>query len=225
MGTRAFTTELYSALEAHFRKHPGDHLGAAKAAGCDRRTAQRAWEGPRWHHYPWAIPVKEKVLAEEQERQRLKAEEDQRRTAALIEKQEKARAEAEELAKIDEQTMKLARVATHRGLAQLVGIGDGIAMLARRLNEQLSRGTDANGQPLNIDASEALKVMSSYARSTKALVDATNTLVSIERVKEGLPTAIVGIDVAHVTLEEAEAELERATESIQKARELGLITH
>lgn len=52
-------------LEA-YRRSPGHARFAAKAAGCDRRTALKAWERG-WPHLPYVARAMKSIVHEEQE--------------------------------------------------------------------------------------------------------------------------------------------------------------
>lgn len=219
---RAFTRELYAALLEHLRGHPGDIMGAAKRAGCHYQTARRTWHGPPRPIYPWARPIRDLLLDEDREQQRKRAEEDAAVRVKLDAEKEKAQQLAEEAKQWDETILRLARNDVMKGLASLGRLTDGLDALARRVNEQLKRGTDDKGNALDIPIGTVLTVMNKYAGGVARLADAAAALVAIERVKANLPTAIVALDISTISVEDAEREVALAQTAVARARHLGL---
>lgn len=230
MATASFNPELYAKLVEGFRKYPNNYRQAGLFAGVTDRTAKRYFlgqskDGERWEGFkPIAELIKENEEAARIERQRkeeaLSAERDR-----LAKEAEKARALEEEAKTIDEMAVRALRKDTLAGLVACAAITDGIQKLAVRIGNQLATGVDAQGKPLNIDVSKALRTMRDYSLTVGRLGAIVETIQAMERVKNNLPTAIVGIDVSHVTLEDAEREVEFAQGALQRARELGLIVH
>lgn len=221
-GRKPFTKDLYSKLETYFRENPGDYTGAARLCGCDPRTAKRAWSGPAWTAYAWAVPLRDVIEGEA-----AKAQAEHEAIAAqarkeMQEKAERARKLREEAEQMDDQMQRAAKTAALRGLASLLSISDGVSKLAKRVGEELGRGTDAQGNALKLPPEEAMRILNRYAQSTKQLVDATEALLTMDRLKEGLPTEIMGISVEGVSIEDAEREVAQAARALEKARKLGL---
>jgi hypothetical protein len=223
MSSRAIDRTLYEAVIDFYRLHPGDPRGCAVAFKLDRRTANRLWKGPIPSTYPWQIPATELLDQERAARAHEKAESDALlRIAGADRAAERAKAEAEAKSQ-DENILRLARNDVLSGLASLARLAPGVAALSERVNDILKRGTDAQGNPLQINPVEALRVIGRYGAATRGLVEAASTLVGIERLRNDQPTAILGVQVGQVGLEEAEAEMRTAAVALARARELGLV--
>ena len=229
MARVAMTQDKYDKMLESFRIYPGNLQRAADYAGVKWETAKRFYNGPApgGHALPngWR-PIRE-VLADEGAA-RAKAREDQE--AALAKERERLSKEAEDARRMEEEakavdaaSLRALRKTTLGGLASLAALTDGITLLARRVGTLLQTGTDAQGKPLDIKPSEALRILQAYSLTVGRLGSVVDTLQAMERVKQGLPTAIMGIDVAHVTLEDAEREVEFAKGALARAKELGLI--
>jgi hypothetical protein len=218
MSKRAMTPEIYAAALAAFREQPGQYNHAARMAGIDQRTASRLWNGPPYTQWPWAKPIAG-VLADEN---RAELEE---RTAAEAQLREEADAEqrrlgevAREAAKLDEGILRTARSTVLRGLAALSRVAVGADKLAERIGEELARGTDAKGNPLNISPRDGLRIIKDFSAATKGLLSAFADLKDIDRLNNGQPTAILGVSVEHVTLEQLEREFSIAEVARNEAR-------
>lgn len=220
---RAYTKEMHETMVAYFRRYPGDINGAAVAAGVTPPTARRTWQGPVRAQYPWALPVKEVLQAEESERLRKQAEEQAALRLRIDEQKAKAAELQEQNKGFDEKILSMARADVLVGLKSLGTMSAGIQALANRTNKYLAEGTDANGQPLNIPVAAVLTIMSKFANTTRALADAAASLVAIERVKANLPTAIVALEAASVTPETAAEQVAIAVAAMERAKKfLGL---
>jgi hypothetical protein len=221
VSARALTPELYEAILAYYRRAPGGITGCSRACGIGYDMAKRAWAGPPWKNWPWAKPAKEYLEAEAAAKAAKETDAEAHRRAALTSEYERAKKLETEAKTVEENVLRVVRnnvLAGAVGMAKIVG---GMTKLAERVNAQLERGTDAKGQPLDIDVAQALQLMGRFATSTRHLVDSANTLVALGRLRQGLPTSILGVE-ASVSLEEAEAEIEAASVAIAKARAMGL---
>ncbi len=218
MPKHALTAEIYAAALAAFREQPGQYNHAGRSAGIDERTAKRLWEGPPYTQWKWARPIKE-VLAEESRRDL------EHRTAAEAAQREEAEAEqrrlgelAREAAKLDEGILRTARGTVLRGLAALSRVSVGADKLAERVGEELARGTDSQGKPLNISARDALRIIKDFSAATKGLLSAFQDLKNIDRLSNNQPTAILGVQMEGLTLEQLEREFSIATVARGEAR-------
>lgn len=221
---RVMTKELWEKLESYFRGAPGDHLGAAKVLGIDYRTAKRAWQGPPWKQSHWTqTPLREKFAAEEAERRRIQAEAEAANRNHQLEELERAKKLAAEAQQVDEAITRLARNDVMGGLRALAQVREGIEILCKRIGEELARGVDAQGKPIPVDPIRALKLVAGFSHSTKQLVDAAATLANLERVKQNLPTAILGLEVTNMSLEDVEREVELAQVALGQAKQMGLV--
>lgn len=226
-----FDQRVYDKLVEGFTKYPHSAPLAAAHAAVDVRTARRYFTGTStktgraWGAFkPIAELIKENEEAARIERQR-KEEALSAERERLAKESERARALEEEAKNIDEMSLRALRKDALSGLVACAAMTDGIQKLAVRIGTQLATGVDAAGKPLNIDVSKALRTMRDYSLTVGRLGQIVETIASMERVKNNLPTAIVGIDVSHVTLEDAEREVEFAKGALERARELGLIVH
>ncbi len=221
MGSKPFTAALYDALVEGYRRYPGQHSAVARMAGCDKRTARRAWEGPPYTMggREFAQPIRELFAAEEkvrQERLTLDLEEEAQR-------QEEERQKREELAKERDRnrghSMRLGGHLVIRGYAALSKLVPGLEKQAERSAEELVRGTNALGQPLNLSPEVTLRMIRSFNGAVKQLGDFHERMETLARLDEGLPTDIVGIgNAAPSTFEELEAQRQIAEIALARAR-------
>lgn len=227
MANAQYDKDIYDKLVEGFTKFPGNYAKAAIWAGVEVRTAKRYFHGTgktgaRW---PWFKPIEE-VIREKEEAARIEAQRREEVLSAerdrLAEEAKKARALEEEAKSIDDMALRALRKDTLAGLVACATLTDGIQKLAIRIGNQLATGVDAQGNALNIDVSKALRTMRDYSLTVGRLGQIVEVIASMERVKNNLPTAIVGIDVSHVTLEDAEREVAFAEKALKRARELGL---
>jgi len=222
---KPFTKEQYDQMVTHFRAHPGDIHGAARVVGCDWRTAARAWRGPPRRNAPEDVrrPIQEVFAAEEAARLQAQAEIDAQARAKIVEEAEQAKAHAIQAKQWDENILRLARNDVMKGLGTLANMTTGLDALAKRVNEQLVRGTDSKGNPIDVPLGETLRVLVRFSQATRALTEAANALVAIERIKANMPTAIIALEhQGPISLEDAAREVELVGTALQRARHLGL---
>jgi hypothetical protein len=234
MAARPLTPELYEQLKNYFRTHPGDHQGAARATGIDWRFARRAYRGPPWKVWPWAPPIQAVLAEEEQRAARAKHDLEIQRRAALADTAQRQRELEAEANQVEENILRVARNDVLGGLVTFAKLVNGIGKLAERVNTALERGAVAQRDPatgaivevpLNLDVLDALKVMGRFSLSARALIGAADTVLTMQRLRGGLPTSIVGVELANVSLEDAEREVELAKHALERAKELGLVVH
>lgn len=222
---------IYDKLVEGFTKFPGCYKRAGTFAGVNQRTAKRYYVGlgKTGKALPQGFKPIAEVIGENEERARIdRLTREDTLTAErqrLAEEADKARKLEEEAKNIDEVSLRALRKGTLSGLVACAAMSDGLQKLAVRIGNQLATGTDAQGNPLNIDVSKALRTMRDYSLTVGRLGQIVDTVAAMERVKNNLPTAIVGIDVSHVTLEDAEREVEFAQGALKRAKELGLVVH
>lgn len=223
---KPFTKEQYDLMVTHYRAHPGDINGAARLVGCDWRTAARAWRGPARKNAPDGAnrPIAELFQEEEDARLKAQAEIDAAARTRIVEEVEEARKMAIQAKQWDENILRLARNDVMKGLGTLANMTSGLDVLAKRVNEQLVRGTDSQGQPLEMPSlGETLRVLVRFSQATRALTEAANALVAIERIKANLPTAIIALEQhGPISIEDAEREVELAGTALGRAKALGL---
>lgn len=124
---------------------------------------------------------------------------------------------------MDENILRLAKADVIGSLGSLARLNEGMNQLAERLGKQLREGKDKTGKELDIDPIEAMRILRGFTGAVKSMTEAAQVLVSIDRVKQNLPTSIIGVDVSNVTLEDAIDEIRRAEETIVRAQNIGLI--
>ena len=220
---RPITKDVYDKLIAFYREHPGQTEKAANACGCSYNAAKRMWDGPAKPLAPWAVPAQTLFAQEAADVQRVAAEDAARARAAADEAEERRLAKEREAKQWDENIMRLARNDVMRGLGSAAKLVDGMDKLAERVGEQLRRGVDSKGQPLDVSPLESLQILQRFSQSVRSLADAASSLVAIERVRAGLPSQVIGhVDLTEITVEDAERELRILSDSVQRAKRLGL---
>ncbi len=231
MPSRSLDQATFDKLVEAYRERPGAYTFAARHAQVCVETARRAWVGPPFKMWAWGKQLIPDILEQEKELALLKkrrSQDDRKErelAAKLSQETDEARRLEEEARKVSEATIRAARQTVLMGYTGLARVTEGINKLAERVGGQLSRGTDAQGNPINLDAMEALRILQRYAQSVNTLTNALDTLTAMERVKQNLPTAIMGIDISNITLADAERELETARSAVARAQELGLVVH
>lgn len=222
MGSRALTPALYDALVEAFRLTPGNPVAAGKRVGVDTRTAKRCWEGPpyrRGEHGAFRL-IKD-VLAEEQAAKE-RAIEDQiaRDARAAEERATRERLAEEERIRVEENTLRLGANVVLRGFTALAKLVPGIEKMVERVNDQLVRGTDANGAAIAISPEACLRILQRFDSATGRLVSASESLVTLARLRRGEPTAVVGLSLGNTptTLDELEQEQAIAAAALARSR-------
>jgi hypothetical protein len=225
MAYHRLTRENYEKLLAFYRAHPGDIGAAARHCGIGKKQARKAWEGPPYdfREMAWAVPIREVLTAEKDAAEITRVA----RESELAREREEALARARDMeneaVRLEEGILRLARGGVHGGFDALAKLQPGIDALAKRLAVQLAAGVDALGAPIHLDPNAALRVIRQYVVSTRELVNASHVLSQVLRLKDNLPTAIVGVDVSHVTLETAVAQFESTAGMLAEARKLGIL--
>lgn len=224
----AVTQEKYDKMLESFRVYPDNLKRAADRAGVKWETARRFLNGSKQPLPNGWRPIREVLAEESAAKERTRAAQAAAQEAErnrLAKEAEEARRLEEEAKLVDQASLRTLRKTTLGGLAALAAMNEGITLLAQRVGALLKSGVDAKGNPLDIPPAAALRVLRDYSLTVGRLGAVVDVIASMERVKAGLPTAIMGIDVAHVTLEDAEREVEFAKGALERARELGLVVH
>lgn len=218
------TKQTYDKLLQAYREQPGNIAHAARFAGVRWPCAKRAWAGPAWKNRPDQVPIRDFLAAETtrvtsaREEEEAKAAEERR---VLAERQEKLRQEA---VTADENILRLARNTTLHGIGALAKLAKGVGKLSERIGDALETGVDAQGKALDIKPMEALHIIRSFGSSLNRFTDAAQALVAVDRLREGLPTSLVGVTVTHeVTEEQLEESLGDAARALARARKLKLL--
>ena len=125
-------------LEA-FRRAPGHARSAAKAAGCDPRTATKAW-ARGWAHVPHAARPMKDIIAEEQVLARAMREEQEAETERVttsmaasqrLAQQSKAARDAAATRAAEAVLVKVGRNATVNMVASVASMSRGVERLFR----------------------------------------------------------------------------------------------
>jgi hypothetical protein len=226
-GRRPLTREVYDSLLAAYRESPGSIGLAARRAGVCWQLASRAWKGPRWKDYPWAVPIRE-VLDDERraalarardlERERARAE------AELADaEREKARREYVEALAQEQQMLKLARADVLSGLALAAELTPAMRQLTRVV--QAACAPQPDGSPPDIAPAAAMTLLTRHAGLMSRAVAATEAVVELSRLDRGDPTAIFAVQptVRELTYEEAIEELEAGVEMLADLKARGAL--
>jgi hypothetical protein len=222
VSSRQITEDIYNRALDAFRADPGNVLNAARSAGISRPTAKKLWQGPlSLHMAAWARPcrdvVREEAAAQHQEKLRQEAE--SRKLAA--EEHERRKRLEEEAARMEESALRLGRNNLLAGMGLLAQMVPGLKAQAKRLNDQLERGTDANGVPLPVDPEKILRTIGKWATASRDMTLVGKQLIELHRLQDGLPTAIVGLAPTDMTLEDAADLLGQAQEALERGRRQG----
>lgn len=203
-GRRPYTRELYAALLKGFRESPGNGSAASRHAGCDPRTARRAWE-KGWPKLHWARPIQKVVEAE-------LADEHRRNAAILQEKvdhdaiaRERARAELDEAREAERQMLRLARQNVVGCLAVSAKLTPAMLKLADLVVSQAGSVSSPD---------KAMTLLGKHSGLMHRAANAADQIVKLSRLDRGETTERLGLGLAEeeLTYEEALAELEGAGE-------------
>jgi hypothetical protein len=220
---KALTREKYEEVVRCFRNTPGRFIPTARAANIDKRTAKRLWFGPPPNYAPWATPIRDRLQAEEEEARQAKAAEAARVKAAIDTSTERQAKQAKEAREVDDNIMRAARGAALAAITAHVRLSKAMDLLATRAADQLSRGVDAKGNPIELDVKESLGILRRYDLNARDVVSVAKTVIILGRLREDKPTAILGVDMqGDLTLDEIQREVELAQEAVERAKELGL---
>jgi len=234
MPARALTQNLYKDFINYYRAHPGDFTGAHKHLKVTYTFAKRVYLGPPYTIWPWAEPIKQVLSREAEDSLTAKHDAEVERRSELAALAAKQRANEQEANTIEENILRVARNDVLGGLVGFAKIVSGIGKLAERVNHMLEAGIVYRKDPktgltiempLELDPAEAIKVMGRFSLSARALVSAADTVLTMQRLRGGLPTSIIGVELASATIEDAEKEVALAQHALSRARELGLIVH
>lgn len=209
MARRVITKQLYDAIVAAFRIHPGNMRKASSLCGVDQRTAARAWK-LGWLNEkskPWARPVSE-VIAEENEAAkyvRVKALEAQAIAdeAMLAARQKQATNTLDEEYRSVSITRQATLVAAGGALPPLI---KGATAMATRLEHELANGEFTTPQRLGMLKQTTIII--------KNFNEAVRIALENERVRMGQPTQVIGLTTGKLTAEEAAEELQNVFKSL-----------
>lgn len=212
-GRRPVTREMYDLLIDGYREQPGNASFAARAAGCDRRTAARGWN-KGWldlKNHEWAVPIrdviKNEMLSARAERQRLQEKE---KEAVALERS-RARQDAVKSAGEEAQAAQVARTSA-------IAMGGVAQSLIRTLLPLLKKLPELV-EKADLTAKETIKAIGDTAFIVRSTNDSIRTSLEIERIRLGEPTDIIGIQsqLEEVTAEEAVEELLGIERTLRRA--------
>lgn len=216
MARRAITTDFYSRLLAAFRDTPGNATAAGRKAGCDQRTAKRAWE-IGWPTHTWARPIRE-VLRDEQVAARAQRQ-DRQDAAADMAAQELAKAQQEAIA-ARSQIGDILAGARGTAIAVLAAAGHLVPGI-QKLSEHLLAALSKKDALAKLEPGDAMALLERYTRLVHKAAETSHLAMQMERLHLGLPTDILGL--TDMTLEEAVREIESGYQQLETAKQRGLI--
>lgn len=240
MPKRPITKELFQRLIESYRSAPQNHKRAAELAGCDGRTAKRAWElGFSWAREESGArrPIRE-IIAEEQELARARLDEERlvvAKQAAVEEAQrkaeirEKAARDATDARVQEAQLVRLARTASLQLLGTLTRVSTGAAKvgehIARSLDELASvdPATQLPKKLTALEMSALTRLMNSLTTSLRQANEAASRAMEMERTLLGEPSKIIGHVHVDLDMNEAADRIAVAQRAIDRARAKGII--
>lgn len=201
------TEETWQALLEGYRQKPGVFAAAAKFAGCDRRTATKAWKTglPTWHE---KRPIEELLRGEQvAARARMREEEEVRRRAAEAEK-DKAQEQAIQARKTEGQVVAVARANSLTSQAVVAEMLRNCRELAKRvgtkLKELLQEDEDAGAGirsacvtcghvPKLYTPGALISLLDKVTSVGRRVNDISAEAMRMERLHLGLPEEIIGL--------------------------------
>ncbi len=231
--SNVITPEVAAAILESFRTAPGRAQTAAKASGCHRRTAKKAWEhGLRTcpdpqYHVPFSI-----LLATEQEEARARMENAAEASQRLADKAEAARKQNVRTGAIkdltdervhESQLVRMSRDACILMLNNVTNIAAGAAALGTKVRASLK----AHGEgPDALTIKEAKDVVVLTGRLSTALRqcnDAAQKSLEMTRLLLGEPTQILGVQhLENVDIDEAKRRIAAAQRAVQTVEQAGV---
>lgn len=221
-GRRVIDLDFYESLVSAFLAVPGNASAAAREAGCDRRTAARAWS-LGWPRKGFA-PIKQRVEDEQRAararllRDEQDAREAKRDAAAKLEADasiDRAKSRAEEA-----RAVRAARANALALQGATARLNRGALALAQRIEAQL---LNTNDEAAKLKPREAVALLRQVAAINRESNDAARLAVQLERLVLGEPDQVVGHVLIDMTPEDARREIERANEALGRATRRGTL--
>jgi hypothetical protein len=218
-GRRVIDLAFYESLLAAYLRLPGNASAAARDAGCDRRTAARAWS-IGWPRKGFTA-IKQRVEDEQRAaRARLLRDDQDARQA----KQDATRSIAEQ-AQLDSAKSRAEEARTVRASrANALALGSatarlnrGALALAKRIEAELLRDTDDAGNRKTLNVRAGVALLRQVAAINRESNDASRLAVQLERLVLGEPDTITGHVVINMTADDARREIERARDALARA--------
>lgn len=232
MAKRPYTRTLYDKLLAGFREAPGNASHAARVAGCDPRTARRAWTlgwaAQNGEVLPWARPIRDVVAKEADtaaarrgQEEAIRRERESRRLEAEDAEAEKAREERIETLKLEGNLLKAAR----QDVLSVLVVAAELVPAMRGLGAIIKGAVfDDEGKPRvppQISPRDAMMLLSRHASLVGRGVYAAEAIIQLGRLDRGQPNAIVGVQDADMTDEQIAEEMEAAQGVLARLRKRG----
>lgn len=223
MGRRVITREFYDGLVEAYAAHPGNAAAASRAAGCDARTAKRAW-AIGWPAYDFARPIKEVVRERQEAARALTVQREQAAAQAAIEGTRDSVMALRTQAELDKAKSMADDAQLAKGAKQNALAAAATAMNLLRRGFKISEGlTEEELHKLPpLQRINALRTISGFARDAVECADAA---VRLERLILGDPTEVVQHQHVHVSVtpNEMASVVSRAQAAVERARAAGII--
>lgn len=227
------TQEVAEAILESFRKAPGLAQTAARASGCDRRTAKKAWDiglrtcpDPRYH-VPFRL-----LLADEQEEARARMANVAEASERLAVKAEAERKQNVRTVAIDDltdervheaQLVRMSRDACILMLNNVTNIAAGAAALGTKVRASL-KAYGAGPDPLSIrEAKDVVVLTGRLSTALRQCNDAAQKSMEMTRLLLGEPTKILGVQhLENVPVDEAKRRIEAAARAVATLEDAGV---
>lgn len=206
---RLITQEIWQKLLDHYRLNPGDHTGAAKAAGVGYGTARKAWD-EGYKRRADRPAIREIVAKETQE---LRGElSDLRR---LTTKDRAIRAKKAENDVTDDRALEARLLRTARGNALMsMAVSQNMLKMALVLTQRLSNMLDDPAHTFT--PGQIVRLVGSILRSNHAALEAAGVTTRMQKDMLGGPEVLV--QVANMTSEDAIKTIEDGQRTLRRLR-------
>jgi DNA-binding transcriptional regulator YdaS (Cro superfamily) len=231
MKNRVFTDERAEALLAAFRRAPGVAAAAARAAGCDPRTASKAWNvGLKTHaisshyHRPFSEilaeeqeEIRARLIREEREAERLAVEAEVRRKGVV---REEAVGDLTEERKQEAQLVRQARGSAILLLNSVTQTAAGLNKLAAKVKIALEEA--AQGEVTMKEAQQIVSLMGKLTTCLRQSNDAGQRAMEMSRLLLGEPTKIIGhAHLEGISIDDARQRIAAAARALKMAEQAG----
>jgi len=217
MARRPIQREFYDNLLKAFRDAPGNGAHAARKAGCDQRTAKRAWEKGWSPGIPWARPIKHLIEEEREEARAAQRRLEERKDAEAAEERGKAREDAVQSLVQEGQMIRLGRSNALGALASIAQMLPAMRVVGEKMRDKILAGEE-------IDLKMGMRLHRDFGMTVRNLATAAQILVESERQHKGEPSAVIGVQMdGEITVDEALREMAEVSELYELAKRRGLI--
>ncbi len=213
MARRGYTKQLYELLVQSYRDQPGNSSAAARHAGCNRRTAQRAYEHG-WPSHTWAPPIKDFLKAE---KERIRAERARELQAARDQETEMR----EQLQKDAINAQKQEAAGSQQARANSLALANVIGQIAVACIPLSKRVAEAVRHDTKMSPHSALKLFSSMAYVVRQGNESLRLALEIERLRVGEPTSILKLQAEDMTVDDVADSLSHLHRTLQRAVDRG----